>query len=186
VTPGRERGRETAASFALQCMALAMRFLLLQVPVLAVAGLAAVAAMYAFRASGRGASAVANTVVVLLELALVITFARGFRRLASREAAAAAAEPTSLPPGETAQDADLERFEWGMVGASAIVTVVSLVLNGSRPGWAVAVGVVDALGAFLLLVGAVAATTHDRQWHARAYLASLLLAASAAWSFVHR
>jgi hypothetical protein len=32
----------------------------------------------------------------------------------------------------------------------------------------------------------VAATTCDRQWHARAYLAAVLLAASAAWSFTHR
>lgn len=173
-----ERG---TAAFALAWMGAALVFVLLQVVVLAAGAASWLACAGLFRTSGRAASSVATALVALLEAVLAVLVVRRAAPAARLRAGAGGGGPAD----DDAADRALARFEWGMLGGSFLVAVVSLVLHGARPGWTLAVGVVDALGAFLLLAGAAAATAYDREWHARAWLAALLLAASSAWTFAH-
>jgi hypothetical protein len=171
------------AAVAFTWMGAAFVFLLLQVVVMALSSVLGVVLHFGLDTSARTAWTAGIALAVVLEIAGVAWIARrtGVWRPAGHDD-----DDGPAPLGESPEDTDLLAFERAMLVGAGLVAVVSLVINGQRPGWSVAIGVTEALGAFLLGVGTLAASIHDRHLHARAAFAVIVLAASAWWSFHHR
>lgn len=185
------RGGGGSGGFAAAWMGAALSFLLLQIPVWALAAIAGLLAYYVLGWPPGRAQLVGYLAGAVLDLVAAVWMMRmtglapGAREV-GEDPRDGSKEGRPAAPEDAEDDGELLRFERGLLVGSTIVAVASLLLNGTRPGWEIAIGVTDALGAILLAVGALAVSLRDRHVHVRAWLATLLLAASAAWTFGRR